>query len=108
MEDLLQFLLSAEGSKYIIYGIVALALLSTSLVVLSGWYRYTKANAPWGRLARRTGLTLIPGHLLFPQRPSRCHVVEVASRPKGAKLEVVTRELLGGLAHPGERLKVTR
>lgn len=68
MEDLLQFLLSAEGSKYIIYCIVALALLSTSLVVLSGWYRYTKANAPWGRLARRTGLTLIPGHLIFPQR----------------------------------------
>jgi len=68
MEDLLQFLLTAEGSKYIIYGIVALALLSTSIMVLSGWYRYTKANAPWDRLARRTGLTLIPGRLLFPQR----------------------------------------
>ncbi|MFZ0546757.1 MAG: hypothetical protein WAM60_15025 [Candidatus Promineifilaceae bacterium] len=68
MEDLLQFLLSAEGSKYIIYGIIALALLSTSLMVLSGWYRYTKANAPWARLAHRTGLTLIPGHLIFPQR----------------------------------------
>lgn len=68
MEDLLQFLLTAEGSKYILYGIIALALFSTSLMVLSGWYRYTKANASWGRLAQRTGLTLIPGRLLFPQR----------------------------------------
>lgn len=68
MEKLLQFLLTAEGSKYIIFGIVALALLSTSIMVLSGWYRYTKANAPWESLARRTGLTLIPGRLLFPQR----------------------------------------
>jgi hypothetical protein len=68
VEDLLQFLLTAEGSKYIIAGIVALALLSTSVVVLAAWYRYTKANAPWARLARRTGLSLIPGRLLFPQR----------------------------------------
>jgi len=68
VEDLLKFLLTAEGSKYIIYGIVALALLITSLVVLSGWYRYTKANAPWDQLARRTGLTFIPGRLFLPQR----------------------------------------
>lgn len=68
MDELLKFLQSENGPTLLLGGIIALALLSTSVVTLSAWHRYTKANGPWGRLAHRTGLTLTPGRLLFPQR----------------------------------------
>lgn len=68
MEDLLRFLLTPEGSNYIIGGIAALAVTMIALAFVSASYRYTRANGPWGRLASRTGLTLLPGRVLFPQR----------------------------------------